>query len=420
MLRFGQRRSHGFTLLEVLLALSLTVVLMGILTITIQVYLKASNAGRDEVEQAQLARVLLRRISDDLRSTIWHNDVEEAAASSTDSAASSASGGASSGSGATSGSGAASGSGGSTSGSGASTGSGGPSGSSGSGTASDSNSSSVSDSTELPPALGLFGNQYEIQVDVSRLPRIEQYAAATTTATDIVSDVKTVAYFCQVGSTAANSTTPGLARREFDRAVTSYASTNGDLSAWESGLAPIAQEVAAIEFQYWDGTTWVNEWDSQDKKALPAAVKIALKLSTAVAAEDTSFFSTSDGSSAAAAAETIYYLTVFIPQSQAPKLAGASAMETMVSATANQAANSAAGGSAAGGQSGQQPGGAQGGGSSGRGGGYGPGGAPGGDGGGGGRGGGGGGGGRGGGGGPDGGDGGGPPPGDDDDDDGGG
>lgn len=418
MLRFGQRRPHGFTLLEVLLALSLTVVLMGILTITIQVYLKASNAGRDEVEQAQLARVLLRRISDDLRSTIWHNEAEEAAASSTDSATSSASGGASSGSGSTSGSDATTSSG-ASSASGAGTGNSQPMGSSSSGGSNAGDSTSVSSSTELPPAVGLFGNQYEIQVDVSRLPRIEQYAAATSTATDIVSDVKTVAYFCQAGSTAAANSTPGLARREFDRAVTSYASTNGDLSAWESGLAPIAQEVTAIEFQYLDGTTWVNEWDSQDKKALPAAVKIALKLSSGAAPAETSFFS-ADDTPAAASAETIYYLTVFIPQSQAPKLAGASAMETMVSATANEAANAAAGGASAGGQSGQQPGGAQGGGSSGRGGGYGAGGAPGGDEGGGGGRGGGGGGGRGGGGGPDGGDGGGPPPDDDDDDDGGG
>jgi hypothetical protein len=376
---------------------------------SIQVYLRSSNAGRDEVEQAQLARVLLRRISDDLRSTIWHNEAEEAAPASTDSSASSASGGASSGSGSTSGSDATTGSG-ASSASGGGTGNSQPMGSSSSGGPNAGNSTSVSSSTELPPAVGLFGNQYEIQVDVSRLPRIEQYAAATSTATDIVSDVKTVAYFCQAGSTAAANSTPGLARREFDRAVTSYASTNGDLSAWESGLAPIAQEVTAIEFQYLEGTTWVNEWDSQDKKALPAAVKIALKLSSAAAPAETSFFS-ADDSTAAASDETIYYLTVFIPQSQAPKLAGASAMETMVSATANEAANSAAGG----GQSGQQPGGAQGGGSSGRGGGYGAGGAPEG-----GVGGGGGGGGRGGGGGPDGGDGGGPPPDDDDDDDGGG
>lgn len=361
---------RGFTLLEVLLALALTVVLLSLLTFSISVYLRASNAGRDDVERSQLARVLLRRMSDDLRSTLWRN---EADAASSDSASSSDAPAASgSGSGSTSGSGATSGSqSGSGSGTGGNTGSG-----SGSGNSSgDSNSStSVSDSTELPPVTGLFGNQYEVQIDVSRLPRIEQYASAVVTSTDLVSDVKTVAYFCQTATSGVSTSASGLVRREFDRAATSYASTNGDVSAWEQGLAPIAQEVTAVEFRYFDGTEWLTEWDSQAKNALPLAVEIAIQLASSAppagATANSPLAAVMPATTTIAATGEIYRVLVFIPQSQAPKISGASAMETMVSSmTSSGAAEGGADGQGQNGQGGANA--ARGGGSSGRGGGYG-------------------------------------------------
>jgi len=189
---------------------------------------------------------------------------------------------------------------------------------------------------------------------------------------DIVSDVKTVAYYCQNANSAAASSATGLSRREFDRAVTTYASTNGDISAWERELAPIAAEVTAIEFRYFDAAEmeWVTAWDSELKEALPVAVEIAIAISDGTATANTSGAGAASTSTLDASAEgqTIYRLMVFLPQSQTPQTSGASALETMVSSSISSAAASAAGGqtgaSGAGGAS--TP---QGGGSSGRGGG---------------------------------------------------
>jgi hypothetical protein len=225
------------------------------------------------------------------------------------------------------------------------------------------------------PVLGLFGNANTVQVAVSRLPRIEQFANATVSGNDLVSDVKTVEYFCSTsttGTTLGSTTDTGLVRQELDRAVTNYASENGGL-AWDDELAPIAAEVTRLEFRYHDGTEWLSEWDSEANGKLPLAVEIAIALDTFGAVEDSAPGTLND--KATSTGQSIYRLVVFLPQSQAPKVAGSSAMETMVSATMNEAANAAAG-AGQGGQNGQggqggQGGQAQGGGSSGRGGGYG-------------------------------------------------
>ena len=52
---------------------------------------------------------------------------------------------------------------------------------------------------------GLVGNQTQVQLDVSRLPRLEEYVAMldanTADIDDIPSDIKTVAYFVQSSDT---------------------------------------------------------------------------------------------------------------------------------------------------------------------------------------------------------------------------
>ena len=88
---------------------------------------------------------------------------------------------------------------------------------------------------------GLVGNQTQVQLDVSRLPRLEEYVAMldanTADIDDIPSDIKTVAYFVQspdtlggVEDALATATAElgldtdlsngGLGRRSLDRAAT--------------------------------------------------------------------------------------------------------------------------------------------------------------------------------------------------------
>ncbi len=61
---------RGYTLLEVMLVLLITMVLVTAVGAALNIYLRSVEAGRAEVEQAQLARALLRRIADDLRSAV--------------------------------------------------------------------------------------------------------------------------------------------------------------------------------------------------------------------------------------------------------------------------------------------------------------------------------------------------------------
>ncbi|MFM9117525.1 MAG: hypothetical protein ACKOU6_15325 [Planctomycetota bacterium] len=362
---------RGTTLLELILALALSVLLLGAIALAIRFNLRALDSRRADVEEAQLARAVLRMITDDLHSAVQHevvdfkplediatsalsaqvsnaaNALSSAASSATSGASSSggaatgggsspggsssannskgggASGGGSSGSssstGKTGGTGGGASTGGSSSG-GASTGGassgGASSGGASTGGASSSGASSGSPSTSdpsanttdiastavPPPIPGLYGNQYELQLDVSRLPRLDQYQSMTGSAgtlSDIPSAVKTVAYYLRGANQAAPDTgfaaagalsqqdaaRPGLVRRQLDRAVSMQAASSGNSSLNQLGEL-IAPEVVSIEFRYSDGSQWLTEWDSSQMQGLPVAVEILVALQPSLAYAD--------------------------------------------------------------------------------------------------------------------------------------
>ncbi len=80
-----RHRSAGpgaaFTLFEVLLALVLTSALLAALGSAVSMHLRAFERGRDDVEQAQLARALLQRVASDLRAAAATSAVVPAAES---------------------------------------------------------------------------------------------------------------------------------------------------------------------------------------------------------------------------------------------------------------------------------------------------------------------------------------------------
>jgi hypothetical protein len=143
---------------------------------------------------------------------------------------------------------------------------------------------------------GLIGNQYQIQLDLSRLPRLEEYVAmldeSAADIDDIPSDLKTVAYFVQGADVIGgvqdplNSLDPsgettaagGLVRRSLDRAATSQAASTGALALLNQTGELLAPEIAAIEFAYWDGVTWQIEWSSDEYGELPLAVQVQLTM----------------------------------------------------------------------------------------------------------------------------------------------
>jgi len=72
----------------------------------------------------------------------------------------------------------------------------------------------------------------------------------------------------------------GLMRRELDRAVSSFAVNNGNYMRLENSGVLLAPEVNGLQFRYFDGTQWYDQWDSLEMDALPLAVEVTLFLDT--------------------------------------------------------------------------------------------------------------------------------------------
>lgn len=269
-----ERRRRGFTLLELLLALALTGLVLFAISMAVSLNMRAFHKRRSSIEQAQLARTLLRIIADDIRGSVasYEQDlsgVEKLLADSAEGAASGALDDA---------------------------------GLEGIDEELDVDAFLEEDSTNtidlaagetLPSTPGIYGNQYELQIDVSRLPRIHEYQQLLAVdpadaMLDLPSDVKTVTYYVQdsgllaagevagpvpaLGVTAQN----GLVRREMDRSVTQWALQNGNLTGMQQTGDVIAPEVVGLEMSYFDGYEWRLEWDSEVEGTLPMAIQIVL------------------------------------------------------------------------------------------------------------------------------------------------
>ena len=258
----------------------MSVVLIGLIGTAIQFYARDMNASDMDVRQTVLAAAIMQMIEDDLRSTIHPEPADMTAL---EDLMSGTLGGAAA-------SGAASDAG-----------------------LSDTDLSAAgiseepaeiveefTDSTVLQEP-GLIGNQYQIQIDVSRLPRLEEYTAMfdenVGNIDDIPSEIKSVTYFVQPAGTVTGAADPldeigestdaqeplgGLVRRSLDRFATTYAAANGLQSQLDQTGEILAPEVIGIEFQYYDGLTWQLEWSSDSMGELPLAVRVDLQMTNAV------------------------------------------------------------------------------------------------------------------------------------------
>lgn len=335
----------GFTLLELLLALALSVLTTAIIANLVQMYTSNFTTRGEDIRRIALARSILNMIADDLRSTVVKQEFDASVlqqlltgqggggggggAGSGAGGASGASGGGASGAGADSGSsggtgssggsfgqGAGLGSGGSgtnTSGAGGGAGSGSGSGGfgagqtgsqsgslggtgsdTGTGTAEDGTATGAMLSSALP--LGIYGSLSSLTIDVSRLPRPDEYIAQQQSImsgelTDVPGDIKSVGYYVQVPTNTGVSdtmnevtSTPdnggmvgGLVRREIDRAVMANAEELGQTDQLMRTGELVAPEVISLEFSYFDGMQWLTDWDSS-AQGLPLLVEISLAM----------------------------------------------------------------------------------------------------------------------------------------------
>lgn len=251
-------RHRGFTLIEVLLSLGLAALVLVALATAVDVHLRCLQIGRTHTEEAQLARALLLRIEDDLHNAAVINPVDSSniasASPSNDDQAD------------------------------------GMAPASGDADAMSDDSDTTSDDSttteedEYP--IGLYGESDWMQIDVRRIPRLDQYDYETLPSgsellPDVVSGIKTVYYM--LGEDTGMASTGGeyrggLIRREVDYALTRWAEDMGNLTSVNQELEPIAPEVTDIEFLYYDGSGWVDSWDSYEMGGLPLAVHVSLSI----------------------------------------------------------------------------------------------------------------------------------------------
>lgn len=316
---------RGFTLLELMLALGLTTVILLAISMAVDLHLRSFDSRRKQLEESQLARAILKIIADDIRNTVQQYEqdlsgLEKLISSAAESAVQSAGG----------------------SSEGSSTGTGGGTEEAGTfigseiGEEESTASQDLASAVTLPTVPGIYGNQYQLQLDVSRLPRFDEYqdmlaaSNATLGVTDIPSDIKTVTYYVLDGDVATSasgltathqdvltSTDPnvvqrGLVRRQLDRAVSQYALTNGFLSGTDNVGEVVAAEVASIEFQYFDGLEWRYEWDTEVEGSLPVAIQIIMLLEAPSTGEQ-SVNALQVGTSSDLDASGLHYYRLLVP-----------------------------------------------------------------------------------------------------------
>ncbi|MEM9186001.1 MAG: hypothetical protein AAGB00_05830 [Planctomycetota bacterium] len=245
----------GFTLIEVVLAIGLSTALLALLTWAFNSYLLRVDSSRAAVENAQLARGVLRLMATDLRAaaTLFEQDtsqVEELAATQAQFDVDEL--------------------------------------------------DEIGEDEEVDPAdtrrpVGLYGAAGEFSLDVNRAravdPTIEYGSGQTQSPSATLTGVTTVRYFV---------TAEGLARQEAPRDVDVYESGGGVSETLAASTRVIAPEVAGLSLIYSDGEQAADVWDSeQEDGALPAAVELLLTLKQA-ANEG------ADGGDDAAAEEPVY------------------------------------------------------------------------------------------------------------------
>lgn len=254
-------RRSGFTLLEMVLALSIGVVLLGALYLTMDSQLRMVDAGRDALDEASVARAIFARIQQDMTACLGARDprlLPDMAEETMDPAASDASADPSS-----------------TTDPAATAGS--------SSSAAPPSSTPKSGSTTATGGrlfnYGIRGDASSINLSSSRVPRElvgRDKLQLSAGSLPKVSDLRRVIYWYVEGK--------GLARRESSNA------TGDDIDLQPSDLADstpyiIAPEVQSLSLQYYDGSATQTSWDSStiDFEAEvplgpPAAVIIELKI----------------------------------------------------------------------------------------------------------------------------------------------
>ena len=145
----------------------------------------------------------------------------------------------------------------------------------------------VFDEEEVSFRPTMLGTSNAIMLDISRLPRLDQYNPLRNKASErdsTTSDIKSVAYFFSSRSGGydpkivrrENEIKGGMYRREIDRAVANFRRDESLQESPDDYVELVAPEVAEIGFRYFDGQDWSDSWDSEENGGYPTAVEVTI------------------------------------------------------------------------------------------------------------------------------------------------
>lgn len=250
------RTRSGFTLVEVLISMALTLVLMSMLYTAMDLHYRFSTAGQIEVERCQIARALLSEMSADIRSTVFVPEEIEETDEEDDS---------------------------------------------------DDSSDDDDESVTVEPiveyvspdlafassSLGLFGDSESIVIHVRRprRPEVDENESILGGVND--GDLMAVSYFLLGGNNSMNASfgdqipdesptsssldqQTGVARMVGSPLALGLLENVSDAASMSREARMIAAEIEALQFEYHDGYEWVSEWDSDAEGRLPNAVGIKI------------------------------------------------------------------------------------------------------------------------------------------------
>ena len=269
--RRGLRRNdkrRGYTLLELLISLALTLVVMGIIANSIRLYMVTMSKHQAAIERRIVARAVLDMIRNDLRAAMQYKDNDYSGLNDllkTQQAITGAANGAEE-----------------------------------EEEEEEEDEDPVADEDAVAYRPSLIGTSNALILDINRLPRLDQYNPFVDSTMDAVStpsDVKSVTYYASMSGGGmqdnlefAEARAPGgLYRREIDRAVAEYRGDARLSFSPDKFTQLVAPEIAEIRFSYFDGEDWRAEWNSADDNGFPLAVRIELVIDPQRAVETTGY-----------------------------------------------------------------------------------------------------------------------------------
>lgn len=262
---------RAFTLLEVLISLSLSVFLVTAIYSAVSLYIRVSREDETVLERSRVCRSLFRQMTLDIQSVLFRVEEEEDTESEDEDSTS------------------------------------GTTTNDGTTTESTDVVSVVDPESALQSAsVGLIGDAFKLTLHINRPARDSSYQTlASAGGLDVrTSDLQSITYFLAANSGSGlegavgklalqesglpmtTSGPQGLARLAGDRMAIEQADLEADLDTLAATARVLAPEVVSLQFRYFDGLSWQTEWDSVAAQRLPNAVEITIGLRRMVSAEE--------------------------------------------------------------------------------------------------------------------------------------